>query len=126
MSNPLTVLEDGQLHFKVRNRATGEEVEHGIDVLILRLTCEECERTHNLQTNARGEYVATTTFLTDLAGRLAAMGIDGCTPSIAMQLWHVSANEIEALKKNTNGTPSSPSGSESNPEPSLAENASGY
>lgn len=138
MPDQLTTLDDGQLHFKIRNRGTGEETDHSIDVLLLRLTCEECEATHHLQTNERGEYIATAAFLNDLAGRLAAMGVADCTPSVALQLWSVSVREIEALKKNTSEQPSAPSGSESShapesgsmeshpTEPLPNENASGY
>lgn len=116
MPEPLKVLEDGQLHFAIRNRTTGEESPHAIDVLILRLLCEECERSHNLQANSKGEFLATAAFLTDLAGRLEAQGIAGCTPTIAHQLWCASVAEIDSLKKNANETPNSPSGSTSNPE----------
>lgn len=128
MPEELTTLDDGQLHFKVRNRGTGEETAHSIDVLLLRLTCEECEAGHNLQVNDRGQYIATAAFLTDLAARLDGMGVAGCTPSIALQLWSASVREIESLKKNTSGTPSLHSGSESSQpaEPSASENASGY
>lgn len=125
MSDTLTVLDDGQLHFKIRNRA-GEETEHAIDVLLLRLVCEECETSHNLKTDANGHYLATASFLTDLTGRLTAVGVHGCTPSLARQLWSISAAEIESLQKKTNETLNSPSGLESNLEPSPSENASGY
>jgi len=115
------VLEDGLLHFKIRNRETGEETPHDLDVLVLRLTCEEAEATHNLQVNAAGEYIATAAFLVDLAGRITGLGISNCTPSLAFQLWSVSAREMEALKKNTNETPSSPSGSTSSQPDQSAE-----
>lgn len=122
----LTVLDDGLLHFAIRNRTTGEETPQSIDVLLLRLTCEECEQLHRLQVNATGEYVATAAFLLDLAKRLAGLGIADCTPSMAFQLWSASAREIEALKKNTSETPNSHSGSESSPEIPATVDASGY
>lgn len=106
------VLDDGLLRFDFRCR--GETTPHEIDVLILRLTCEECEQTHGLQVK-EGSYVATAAFLTDLAGRIAALGVAGCTPSLAYQLWGASVAHVEALKKNMSETPSSPSGSTSSP-----------
>lgn len=109
----LEVLDDGLLRFKIRNSATGEEAEHAIDVLLLRLTCEECEISHRLQANEAGQYLATAAFLTDLAARLEAQGVAGCTPSVARQLWVAGAARLDELQKKTDETPSSPSGSQS-------------
>jgi hypothetical protein len=120
------VLPDGSFRFKVRSR-DGAEVEHSIDVLFLRLTCEECEDAHQLPTTGEnGAYRATTAFLVDLASRLEAAGVSGCTASIAYQLWNVSVRELELLKKNTSETPNSPTGSESPPEVSTSEPPSDY
>lgn len=111
----LEVLDDGLLRFKIRNSATGEQTEHAIDVLLLRLTCEECETTHRLQTNDSGAYIATAAFLTDLAAKLESQGVTGCTPSVARQLWVAGAARLDELQKKTDETPSSPSGSQSIP-----------
>ncbi|MCI0333544.1 MAG: hypothetical protein L0228_10015 [Planctomycetes bacterium] len=117
-------MEDGTLHFKVRAQ-DGSEREHSVDVLLLKIACEECVLKHKLATDQKtGAYVPTVEFYQDLAARLAGgLGVEGCTPSIAHQLWHASAVGIEALKKNASETPSSDSGSESNPE-GAAETAS--
>lgn len=105
------VLDDGLLHFKTRR--DGEEVGQSIDVLILRLTCEECIDAHRLPEDAQGRYKPNAAFLIDLAARLGSIGVADCTPSVAYQLWIASAGEIERLKKNDNATPNSLSGSES-------------
>lgn len=110
---------DGLLRFRVRNTETGEETPHAIDVLLLRLTCEECETVHSLPVGDDGRYVVkgqvAIAFLTDLAARIAAIGLPQCDTSLAYQLWRASLTEIDNLKKNTSETPSSPSGSESSP-----------
>jgi hypothetical protein len=121
MPAPIT-FDDGLLRFTIRNTETGEQAAHSLDVLLLRLTCEECEIQHSLQVNSAGSYVVTAAFLTDLAARMAGLGVPECTASIAYQLWTTSATEIEALKKNTNETPNSPSGSESS-QPPTSESA---
>lgn len=111
----MEVLDDGLLRFKLRNRETGQETPHAIDVLLLRLACEECEQTHRLEVNAEGRYIATAAFLTDLASRLAALGITDCTASVARQLWVVSEVQMDELQKKTDETPNSDSGSASIP-----------
>src|SRR5262245_34719734 len=116
-----TVFDDGLLRFSIRNAASGESAEHSIDVLILKLTCEECVEAHKLQTNERNQYIVTATFLNDLAARIQALGIPGVTASVAFQLWVAATTNVEALKKNTSETPSSDSGSTSSPENQLPE-----
>ena len=113
MTNQPITLDDGLLHFTILNRETGEAVKHSLDVLLLRLTCQECEALHNLQTDANNRYIVTAAYLTDLTARIAGLGVTECTASIAYQLWGASVQGLEALKKNTNDPPSSPSGSES-------------
>lgn len=123
MPNQPITLDDGLLTFTITNRETGEAVKHSLDVLMLRLTCQECEALHNLQADANGHYVVTSAYMADLTARIAGLGVPECTASIAYQLWGASVNEIEALKKNTNETPNLPTGSESNPPATTSESA---
>lgn len=124
MSELLT-MPDGMFHFKVQCR-DGSAVEHSIDVLMLRLTCRECETANNLEVDENGCYVHTAAFLKDLARRLQEAGVEGCSPSVAYQLWLASVVEFDRLKKNTSETPSSPIGSTSPPEASTSEPPSDY
>ncbi|MEX2176188.1 MAG: hypothetical protein WD872_17635 [Pirellulaceae bacterium] len=111
MESPL--LSDGLYHF--RARIGGQEQEHAVDVLCLRLTCEECEDAHRLPEDAEGRLKPTSAFLRELAGRFEELGVTGCTPSIAYQLWLAAPGVLGDLKKNTSETPSAPTGSESTP-----------
>ncbi|MGH8743516.1 MAG: hypothetical protein ACREUY_04480 [Burkholderiales bacterium] len=115
--------DDGLLRFTLNNRETGEATKHTLDVLLLRLTCEEAETLHNLPLNDSGAYKPTAAFLADLAKRIEELGVPGCTASVAYQLWVASATEIESLKKNTSETPNLHSGSESNQESQSNESA---
>lgn len=120
-TNPIT-LDDGLLTFTILNRETGESAKHSLDVLLLRLTCQECESLHNLQVED-GSYVVTAAYLADLTARIAGLGVPECTASIAYQLWGASVREIDSLQKKTNETPSLPGGSESSPPPNSDESA---
>lgn len=107
----MEVLSDGLLRFKIH----GREAEQSIDVLLLKLACQEVVAKHDLQ--VRDElYVPTAAFIKDLSDTLTGLGIDGCTPSIALALWKASEDEVEGLKKNESETPQSDSGSGSIPE----------
>jgi hypothetical protein len=121
-TNPIQ-LEDGLLRFTILNRETGEATKHSLDVLLLRLTCQECEALHNLQADANGSYVVTSAYLADLTNRIAGMGVPECTASIAYQLWGASIRGIDDLQKKTSETPSLPSGSESSPGQNPDESA---
>ncbi len=116
------VLNDGQLNFSIRNRETGESVNHFADVMALRLVFQECEAAHNLQVE-NGAYVPTSAFTADARARIAAIGLPDCSlteadcgTSVILQLWSASIGGMDGLKKNTNETPNSPSGSMSRPE----------
>ncbi len=113
MPTPPIQLEDGLLRFTIHNRETGDSASHSLDVLLLRLTCQECEALHNLQADANGYYVVTAAYLADLTARIAGLGVPECTASIAYQLWGASVREIDVLQKKTSETPSLLSGSES-------------
>ena len=108
-----TVLSDGTLNFVVR-RAGHDDKTIDADLLILKLTCEQCEDRHSLQ-SADGRMKPTPEFLQDLAASLGTCGIEDCTPTIAWQVWIAVSEQLSLLKKSTNETPSSPSGSESTP-----------
>ena len=110
------LLSDGSLEFRIL-RKDGTETPVSIDLLVLKLCCEQCEEDHRLKT-ANGMTTPTPAFLHDLAGRLAENGVPDCTPSLAWQLWIASIEQMSRLKKTTNGTPKSLFGTESTPEPS--------
>ncbi len=110
-------LDDGLLRFTILNRETGEQANHSLDVLLLRLTCQECEALHSLQADANGSYIVTAAYLADLTARIASLGVPECTASIAYQLWGASVREISLLQKKTSEQPSAPTGSESSPPP---------
>jgi len=98
------VLESGELVFRVRR--SGECVtEHHVDLLALKLTCEECEQAHGLQITD-GRVQPTSAFLLDLAGRIQELGVDGCTPTTAWQMWMAAAEAMTELKNALSGTPS--------------------
>jgi len=99
-------LSDGLIRFKVKSIDGKNVREMAVDALVLKLCCEECERAHGYKGGQPN-----VVFLSDMADRMKAIGVDGCTPSIAYQLWHLAGSAIASLKKNTNETPSLPSGS---------------
>lgn len=106
--NPTTcesspILDSGEMVFRVR-RGDGCQTDHHIDLLALKLTCEECEQAHGLKV-VDGGYQPTAAFLVDLAGRIELMGVERCTPTIAWQMWVQSANEMESLKNALSETP---------------------
>lgn len=113
-------LGDGQFHFKVK-AASGEVSDHAVDVISLRLACEEAEERHRLPKTEEGNLKPTAAFLADLAGILKqSAGLATCSPSLAYQLWTISGKLVDDLKKNTSETPSSVSGTDSTP-PNSAE-----
>jgi hypothetical protein len=83
-------------------RSDGSLTSHRLDLLCVKLACEETERKHKLATDVAGNQVPTIEFLRDLSDRLIVAGIDDCTPTIAWQVWCAVANEMARLKKNTN------------------------
>lgn len=67
--------------------------------------CEACEDRHSLQ-STDGRMRPTPEFLSDLASSLGVCGIPDCTPTIAWQVWIAVSEQLSALKKSTNETPS--------------------
>ena len=118
-SHDAVVLGDGSLAFRVK-RADGSEQALSIDLLILKLTCQQCEEDHDLQV-VNGRINPTPRFLKDLAERLGEFGVTNCTPSLAWQLWLASIEQMEQLKKTTSTTPTLPSGTVSTPAASTGE-----
>ena len=109
------VLDDGILRFKIKpSGGTDADVKTcELDVLLLKMTCEQCERAHSLESKD-GQVFASVEFLRDLAARLKNLGVENCSATVACQLWKQSYRVLDGLKKNTNETPNSPSGSTSN------------
>jgi hypothetical protein len=96
----LPELVDGQVCYRVQ----GEEQPQKIDLLVLKLACEESEREYDLQV-VGGTVQYTAAFLVGLAQKLTSLGITYVTPTIAFQLWHFAGREMERLKKTLDSTP---------------------
>ena len=92
----LPMMSDGTLRFRVK-RHDGAETVHTLDLLLLKLTCERCEEDHQLVI-AEGRMQPTADFLQDLASRLAGIGLDGCTPTMAWKAWVAASEEMARLK----------------------------
>jgi hypothetical protein len=116
------VLDDGSFEFTIRKK-DGAESTGKIDLLVLKLCCEQCENDHHLAVN-NGMVIPTPPFLTDLCSRLIANGVSDCTPTVAWSLWRAGIDAMNQLKKTTNETPSSPSGTASTPEHSVDQKKS--
>lgn len=98
------LLDSGELIFRVRRGDA--EAEFTLDLLELKLTCEEAVAAHSLAEDKTGRYVPTAAFLRDLAGRLEGLGVCGCTPTLACKFWHAAGEEWERLKNGQSETPS--------------------
>lgn len=94
------MLSTGEIVFRVQ-REEGY-VDHKIDILTLKLTCEECEKAHSIEA-VNDRLQPTAAFLVDLAGRLEEMGVCGCTPTIAWQMWISASDAMTKLKNSTGG-----------------------
>lgn len=90
-------INDGQLTLRVK-RAEGEETRHVVDLLLLKLTCEQCEERHKL-TEKDGRLSPTPEFLTELAAMLSGIGLERCTPTLAWQAWVAASDAMAMLKK---------------------------
>lgn len=99
-------LVDGCLHFTFR----GEDQQ--VDLLLLKLACDDVERLHNLPVvDNRVQYTAE--FLSDLSQKFDRVNLLAeCTPTAAFQLWIIAGKEMEGLKKNTESLRSLPDGSQ--------------
>lgn len=100
---PVVDLQSGILKFNVVD-AAGQRTPGEIDVMVLKLTCEELEQRHNLNI-VDDKYVPTPQFLFDLSESLKTLGVPSCTPTMAMQLWIAAGAGMEDLKKNTGTLP---------------------
>lgn len=122
MTTAIPELGDGLFHFGVRK---GEEVlPRAIDVITLKLACEEAEAMHRLEKDAEGLLKPTAAFLDTLAGKLKGC-IEDCTPSLAYQLWSIGPGLVDDLKKNMSEPPNSPTGTDLTPADSAGENGPG-
>jgi hypothetical protein len=94
-------------------RPDGEVRPVKLDVLELRLLCQELERKHSLKREGLKVF-ATRDFLNDFKSQLATMGIEASV-NVAYQIWARAQEITDQLKKNTDSTQPSPSSTESTP-----------
>ena len=95
-ADTISLLDDGQLKFRVR-LPDGTEGVQAVDILTLKLFCERKEAEHNLET-AEGRLIATDTFMDDLAAGLSELGLTGLTRSQAWKVWVASSDAMVRLK----------------------------
>ena len=94
------ILTTGELTFSVLTPEGPSE--RKVDLLWLKLTCEETERDNSLQVDAEGRQQATALFLKDLSNRLSAEVAD-CTPTMAYQMWIAASEAMNELKNAMSG-----------------------
>jgi hypothetical protein len=96
------ILTSGDLQFQLM---TPEGVsEQRVDLLWLKLTCEEAERENELRTDTEGRMLPSAQFLDDLAARLSAK-VPTCTPTMAYQMWIAASHAMTELKNAMSGMP---------------------
>ena len=96
------ILTTGELRFHVM---TAEGLsERLVDLLWLKLTCEEAERENDLRIDAEGRFLPTAQFLDDLAARLGAK-VEGCSATMAYQMWVAASQAMTELKNALSGMP---------------------
>ena len=99
-------VSDGTLALTVASGETKKEL--SLDFISTQLLITELEEIHNVPTKD-GFVQPTREFLQDLARRLQDDGIEGCTPTMAWQLWQKIYQMQAALKKNIDTPLESPS-----------------
>jgi hypothetical protein len=85
---------NGTLRFQVTR--DGEPSIWLADVLELKLAAEPLERQHNLERTA-SFFSPTAAFLKDLAKAYEGLGLEGCTPNVAHQVWIIVSNKFVSL-----------------------------
>jgi hypothetical protein len=101
MSGP--ILTTGEMRFHAMSDDGLSE--RRIDLLWLKLTCEEAERDNSLQVDAEGRFQPTAQFLDDLAARLSTKVEGGCTTTMAYQMWIAASHAMTELKNAMSGMP---------------------
>ena len=96
------IFQTGELTFSILTKEG--PVDRAVDLLWLKLTCEEAEKEHALQQDAEGRQQPTPAFLKDLANRLSEE-VYGCTPTVAWQMWIAASHAMNELKNSMSGTP---------------------
>lgn len=91
-------ITDGTFNFEILRGDESPPTQHSVDLLLLKMTCEACEVKHELKVKD-GMFVPTPEFIVDLAGRISTLGVDNCSPTIAMKLWVTAAARVGELKK---------------------------
>ena len=106
MAQPINVIDDGTLPVTIR-KPDGTEASFTLDVMQARLAAQLVEKKHGAD---QENWTSTPQFLADLAEAFASLGIAGCTPTVAYQIWHRTAELWADLKKNMLGPQTSPPG----------------
>jgi hypothetical protein len=119
MPDPINVIDDGTLPVKIR-RQDGTEAAFTLDVMQARLAAQLVEKKHGAE---QPDWGATAEFLSDLAQSFERLGVTGCTPTVAYQIWHRTAELWTELKKNMLGMPTSQAGTASTPSDSAVASA---
>ncbi|MEI7673282.1 MAG: hypothetical protein WCK00_14320 [Deltaproteobacteria bacterium] len=101
----IPLLTDGALLFCVHRR-DGTQTEHKVDLLVLKLACEDCEKQHSINRGIGEPMQPTPEFLIDLAERLSGFGLDNCTPTLAWQAWKAATEQMSRLGESQGEMPS--------------------
>ncbi len=92
---------DGTLSLRVRGGELDGKVV-AIDVMSASLACEALTTRHGVYEKG---WKATPEFLRDLTDVFRSEGVEGCTASLAYQLWHKVTKAWSDLKKNMSELP---------------------
>jgi len=96
------ILASGKILFSIQTPEGPQDIE--MDVLWLKLTCEEVEKQHNLETDAENRLIPTAKFLDDLKIKLQER-VPTCGETVAWQMWIAVAEAMSELKNAMSGMP---------------------
>lgn len=111
------VLSDGTIEFMIKDGPHDGEVCR-VDVYLARLAIERVEAKHevfNADGTQREGWQTTPEFMTDLIQALKSAGVAYCSGSMAEDLWALTAEAWNSVKKNTRAVRKSPSSTDSTP-----------
>lgn len=97
----IETIDDGQFSVRISGGPLDGKLV-AIDLLQAELACEAVESKHKSYEQG---WIATPPFLADMAIAFQEIGVQGCTPTVAYRLWHITREKYVAIKKNTPPTP---------------------